>query len=220
MAENKKSFVLYTDLIHTVKHLTDEQKGKLFMHILSYVNDENPITEDVIINLAFEPVKQQLKRDLEKYEVKKKQWSEAGKRSAEARKVKKKETNLTTVNERSNRSTDLTVNDNVNVNVNVTDNVNVINNIESRKQDFKKSLLPFLDKYGKEMLKEFADYWTEHGVNDKKMRFEKQKSFGISRRLVTWEKNNENWNVNKTNKTKKSNYEANIEANRNRSWNQ
>ncbi len=220
MAENKKSFVLYTDLIHTVKHLTDEQKGKLFMHILSYVNDENPITEDVIINLAFEPVKQQLKRDLEKYEVKKKQWSEAGKRSAEARKVKKKETNLTTVNERSNRSTDLTVNDNVNVNVNVTDNVNVINNIESRKQDFKKSLLPFLDKYGKEMLKEFADYWTEHGVKDKKMRFEKQKSFGISRRLVTWEKNNENWNVNKTNKTKKSNYEANIEANRNRSWNQ
>jgi len=68
MAENKKSFVLYTDLIHTVQHLTDEQTGKLFKHILSYVNDENPISDDVITNLSFEPVKQALKRDLKKYE--------------------------------------------------------------------------------------------------------------------------------------------------------
>jgi len=217
MAENKKSFVLYSDIIHTVKHLSDEQKGQLFMHILSYVNDENPVTDNVIINLAFEPIKQQLKRDLAKYEDKKKQWSEAGKRSAEARKAKKELTNLTNVNERSNRSTDLTVNDNVNVNVTVNDNV-IKNNIDKRKQDFKKSLIPFLDKYGKELIKEFFEYWTEHGLKDKKMKFEKQKSFGIARRLVTWEKNNQKWKQN--NNTKKSNYEANIEANRNRSWNQ
>lgn len=67
MAENKKSFVLYCDLLHTVGHLTDEQAGKLFKHILSYVNDKDPQTEDVIINLAFEPIKQQLKRDLKKW---------------------------------------------------------------------------------------------------------------------------------------------------------
>lgn len=64
MAVDKKSFVLYSDIIHTIKHLTDEQKGRLFIHILEYVNDENPITEDVITNLSFEPIKQQLKRDL------------------------------------------------------------------------------------------------------------------------------------------------------------
>jgi len=68
MAENKKSFILYVDLIHTVKHLTDEQAGKLFKHILSYCNDESPVTDDVIINLAFEPIKLQLKRDLKKWE--------------------------------------------------------------------------------------------------------------------------------------------------------
>ena len=68
MAENKKSFILYVDLMHTVKHLTDEQAGRLFKHILSYCNDENPETDDLITNLAFEPIKVQLKRDLKKWE--------------------------------------------------------------------------------------------------------------------------------------------------------
>ena len=69
MAENKKSFLLYTDVHHTVKKLTDEQAGKLFKHILSYVNDENPEINDLIIEIAFEPIKQSLKRDLEKYQA-------------------------------------------------------------------------------------------------------------------------------------------------------
>lgn len=68
MAKDKKSFLLYCDLIHTVKKLSDEQAGKLLKHILSYVNDENPVANDVIIDLVFEPIKQQLKRDLKKYE--------------------------------------------------------------------------------------------------------------------------------------------------------
>lgn len=68
MAKDKKSFLLYCDLIHTVNKLSDEQAGKLLKHILSYVNDQNPVANDVIIDLVFEPIKQQLKRDLKKYE--------------------------------------------------------------------------------------------------------------------------------------------------------
>jgi hypothetical protein len=68
MAENKKSFLLYCDIIHTVKKLTDEQAGKLLKHILSYVNDEDPTTDDILLDLVFEPIKQSLKRDLKKYE--------------------------------------------------------------------------------------------------------------------------------------------------------
>jgi hypothetical protein len=63
-----------------------------------------------------------------------------------------------------------------------------IKNIEERKKIFAHSLNPFLETYGKEMLNEFYAYWTEHGPNDKKMRFEKEKSFGLSRRLATWQK--------------------------------
>jgi hypothetical protein len=68
MAENKKSFLLYCDIIHTVRKLTDDQAGKLLKHILSYVNDENPTMDDLIIDLVFEPIKQSLKRDLKRYE--------------------------------------------------------------------------------------------------------------------------------------------------------
>lgn len=69
MAENKKSFLLYCDLIHTIKKMPKDKAGELFLHILEYVNDENPKSEDLIINLTFEPIKQQLKRDLIKYEA-------------------------------------------------------------------------------------------------------------------------------------------------------
>ena len=68
MAHNKKSFLLYCDLIHTVDQMPNELAGELFKHILSYVNDQNPVSENLIINLTFEPIKQSLKRDLVKYE--------------------------------------------------------------------------------------------------------------------------------------------------------
>jgi hypothetical protein len=67
MAKDKRSFLLYTDVLHTVQQLNNEQAGKLFKHILMYVNDMDP-EADFITGLAFEPIKQQLKRDLKKYE--------------------------------------------------------------------------------------------------------------------------------------------------------
>ena len=86
MAENKKGFVLYADILHTVKYLSDEQAGQLFKHILQYVNDEEPSNENALINIAFEPIKQQLKRDLNKWENTRKKRSEAGKKSAQIKK--------------------------------------------------------------------------------------------------------------------------------------
>jgi len=77
MAAGKKSFILYCDLINTVKKLPDEKAGELFKLILSYVNDENPVVDDFILDLVFEPIKLQLKRDLEGYRKKLEQkgWS-------------------------------------------------------------------------------------------------------------------------------------------------
>ena len=69
MAKDKQSFVLYCDVSHTVKLLDDETAGKLFKHILAYVNDENPADSNPIVQIAFEPIKQSLKRDLKKYET-------------------------------------------------------------------------------------------------------------------------------------------------------
>nr|WP_319268370.1 DUF6291 domain-containing protein [uncultured Draconibacterium sp.] len=68
MAEGKNSFVLYKDIIKVVSKLPRDKAGDLFMHILEYVNDMNPETDDIIIDIAFEPIKQSLKRDLKKWE--------------------------------------------------------------------------------------------------------------------------------------------------------
>jgi hypothetical protein len=68
MAENKKSFILYADLINIVSKLPKEKAGELFLHILEYVNDLNPVTDDLLLQIAFEPVKLSLKRDLKRYE--------------------------------------------------------------------------------------------------------------------------------------------------------
>jgi hypothetical protein len=62
--------------------------------------------------------------------------------------------------------------------------------IEQREYDFKKSILQYQNKYSIDLLKAFFNHWSQHGDKDKKMLFEKQKSFQISKRLVTW-KNNE-----------------------------
>lgn len=90
MAEGKKSFILYTDLLTTVSKLNDNKAGKLFKIILEYVNDLNPQVTDLLIQVAFEPVKQQLKRDLKDWESERHSRSEAGKLGAEKRWSKRK----------------------------------------------------------------------------------------------------------------------------------
>ena len=78
MAKNKKSFILYVDQKDLWNKLPDEIAGKLIKHIYSYVNDENPNSDDLIVEIAFEPIKQQLKRDLKLFEEKRVKRSEAG----------------------------------------------------------------------------------------------------------------------------------------------
>jgi len=68
MAKDKKSFILYMDQRGIFDKLSDEQAGKLIKHIFSYCADENPEAE-FIIDIAFEGIRQALKRDLRKYNV-------------------------------------------------------------------------------------------------------------------------------------------------------
>lgn len=58
--------------------------------------------------------------------------------------------------------------------------------VATRKQGFYNSLVPFSDKYPKEMLRAFYDYWSELNRSGKKMRFEMQKTWETPKRLSTW----------------------------------
>lgn len=64
--------------------------------------------------------------------------------------------------------------------------------LEKRKHAFGEKLIPYIEQYGKTLIREFFDFWTEHNENGKKMRFEKEKTFEISKRLSRWSKRNSN----------------------------
>jgi hypothetical protein len=135
MAEGKKSFVLYTDLIHVVKKLPNEQRGKLFLHLLQYVNDLNPETDDILVEIAFEPIKLQLKRDLNQWEEIRVKRSESGKlggrpKSEEKQTEAKKANGFFEKQTEAKKAVNVTVNDTVNVTV----NDNVINDIYTASQ--------------------------------------------------------------------------------------
>ena len=60
--------------------------------------------------------------------------------------------------------------------------------VDNRKLQFRDKLIPFLDEYGKDTLREFYNYWTENSKDGLKFRMEAQKFFDVKRRLATWSK--------------------------------
>lgn len=114
MAQGKKTFIFYSDWINMVREMPNADAGELLKHILSYVNDEDPTTENLLVKMAFGHMKPMLKEDLDKWEVIREKRKEAGKKGGKAN-AKQKEANAKQVQ---------AVNDNVNVNdtVNVNDN--------------------------------------------------------------------------------------------------
>lgn len=60
--------------------MNDEDAWLLLKHILAYTNDKNPDPPNLVVDLVFEPIKQFLKRDLEKWKDETIKRSEAGKK--------------------------------------------------------------------------------------------------------------------------------------------
>ena len=175
MAENKKGFVLYADQKLIFDDLTNEEAGTLIKHIFSYVNDENPVLTDRLIDMAFKPIKLQLKRDLVKYETVRER------NSVNARKRWDATASSGIPNDTKNADIDKGID---------KDKDKDINSIDIRKLKFADTLKPFLDKYGKEMIRKFYDYWTEPNKSNTKFKQELQKTWDVKRRLDSWSSNN------------------------------
>tara|TARA_R100001244_G_scaffold126956_1_gene97423 strand:+ start:73 stop:549 length:477 start_codon:yes stop_codon:yes gene_type:complete len=62
-------------------------------------------------------------------------------------------------------------------------------NLEKRLEKFSKSLDDYIDNYEVEVLEDFMEYWTEPNKSGTKMRFELEKTWSLSRRLKTWNRN-------------------------------
>lgn len=184
MATDKKSVLLYCDIIHTVKVLSDEEAGRLFKHYLAYINDLNPECPDKLTQVVFEPIKQNLKRDLKKWESKSLKNSQIAKEGWD----KRKNANASErINNDANDADKVTVTDTVIVTDTVKVKVKDIKEkLDSRKLKFAQSLEPYLDIYGKDLLNKFYTYWTEPNKSKTKFRAELEKTWDVEGRLRTW----------------------------------
>ena len=151
MAKDKKSFILYCDQQGLFNKLPDEIAGKLIKHIFAYVNDENPIASDLLLEIAFEPIKLQLKRDLRKYDEYIDKQRVNG--SKGGRPTKPNETQKTQAFFDKPKKAD-----NVNANANANDNDN-----ETNKKGFVKPTIEQVKEYMREQgMNDIAENWLNH----------------------------------------------------------
>lgn len=60
--------------------------------------------------------------------------------------------------------------------------------LDARRRKFFDSLVPFVQQYGRAMVRAFYDYWTEANKSKTQMRFEQQRTWETNLRLATWAK--------------------------------
>lgn len=171
----RDSMIFYRSFYEAIKELSFESQGIIYNAIYEYGLNKNEVELKGIEKTIFTLIKPQLDANLRKFNN--------GNKGGRPPKNNLNETELKPKNNLNETKTKANVNDNVNV------NVKEINNIDSRKTSFANTLKPFLEIFGKDVLNNFYFYWTEHGEKDKKMRFEKETSFCVKRRLERWVKN-------------------------------
>lgn len=81
----------------------------------------------------------------------------------------------------------------------------------SRKEEFYNSLIPYVEMYGKDMVRDFFDYWSEMNKSETKMRFEQQPTWEISKRLSTWAKR-EKINGNRNNQNERDSQQRKLNS--------
>ena len=69
-------------------------------------------------------------------------------------------------------------------------------NIEARRQSFYSSLVPFVEAYGREMVREFYEYWSEFNKSCTKMRWEQQPTWETAKRLANWARRQDDYQGN------------------------
>ena len=185
MATNKKSFILYADIKTTIDKLDNEYAGKLFKHILAYVNDENPKTDDLLLEIAFEPIKRQFKRDLEKWVQIKSKRSEAGKLGGRPKKQEETKKANGFLEKQTKAKKAVNVNVNVNDNVSVNDNVTVIN----KKKNIKKEVLVF--PFNSFEFKQSIKTWKQYKLDQHNFKFKSLASEQAMLKNISKDYNNE-----------------------------
>jgi hypothetical protein len=164
----RENMLIYRSFYEAIKDLPLEDQAQVWNAIFELGLNQNEIQLTGIASTIFKLVKPQIEANIRRF-----QNGKAPKKQNESK--TEADVSKTVTNK----------NNNNNLNNNLT--------LSNRKEKFYTDVSKFIDLYDKKMLREFFDYWTEHAKEDKKMRFEKEKSFGIDRRLKTWKTNQEKY---------------------------
>jgi hypothetical protein len=191
-----KSFVIHLDSLEILDELNDEQAGKLLKAFKDYHSGKE-MELDQFTKVVFLPFKNQFIRDKEKYEKIVDRNRKNGLKGGRPKETEENPLGNSGNPEEPKKTNSVSDNDNVSRNESKKD-------INQRKLEFAESLKPFVgtgeNQYTRDFVKEFYDYWSEHGPNDKKFRKEKQTSFDISRRLKTFFQNSKKFNAGSENR--------------------
>lgn len=194
----RDSFVFYRSFYDAIKDLPRDVQGEIYTAIMEYslygkeTENLKPIARSV-----FTLMKPQIDVNNKRFENGKKGGRP---KSGNEPDGNQEETKEKPSNNQSETKSKPNVNDNVNDNVNANENKdNTPNGVSKkdaakaatlkRKDEFGKTLVPYMEKYGKEMIRAFFDYWGELNKSETKMRYEMQKTWEVNLRLATWAKN-------------------------------
>lgn len=192
----RDSFVFYRSFYEAIKDLPRDVQGEIYTAIMEYslygkeTDNLKPITRSV-----FTLMKPQIDVNNKRFEN--------GKRGGRPKsEYKPTENQSETKDKPKNNQSETNSKPNVNDNVNVNENENKDNTPDGvskkdaakaatlkRREEFKKSLYPFVEKYSERMVEAFFNYWSELNRSETKMRFEKQETWEVGKRLATWAKN-------------------------------
>ena len=190
----RDSFVFYRSFYDAIKDLPRDVQGEIYTAIMEYslygkeTENLKPIARSV-----FTLMKPQIDVNNKRFENGKKGGRP---KSGNEPDGNQEETKEKPSNNQSETKSKPNVNDNVNANENKDNTPNGVSKKDAakaatlkRKAQLFKPLVPYMEKYGKEMIRAFFDYWGELNKSETKMRYEMQKTWEVNLRLATWAKN-------------------------------
>jgi hypothetical protein len=216
----RESFVIYKSFYEAIKELPDDIRLLLHDAIMEYgLYGIEPVDLPPIPRSIFTLIKPQLDANNRKYEngkkggrprkaeVNQEQVSVEPTETQNDSSGKPKKNQTETKPKPNNNQEETKPEPNVNVNENVNENVekNKSNKLDlqkkktkeketlERRKKFYDSLIPYVAQYGKDMIRQFYDYWSEMNKSKTKMRWEGQPTWELARRLEYWSRNDKSY---------------------------
>lgn len=182
MSENKQrdTFIFYRSFKESMSDLSDTDKLIMYEAITDYSLDMKEPELTGFPKALFSLIRPFLDANTQRWKNGCKGGAPEGNKNAQ----KQPKNNQSTTKKQANKDKDVNKDKNIDKEKDKEKSIS----LSDRTEKFKEELTPFVEKYGKDMVFAFFDYWSEPNPSKTKMKFEMQKTWDIAKRLRTWER--------------------------------